>query len=256
VKVYLNGTYIGVYVNAEQRNKQFLRNRFGTTSDMWLYDMGDIGQWELESGDPHSPTFNALCFSPFQLVAKKGGGTGTCPQPSDAQLESLLNQYIDMRAMLVQGAVDAITNNRDALFTHGKNVLFVDFADPSRRRVYYPWDLDAVFRTIDNNIYATNSAKNKYTQSPYQSVILNHPAFRQQYNQLLLGLIGFAGPLSIARINAFLDAAEPAVQAALATDPYVGSFRSGQFGSLKIYLAKRISIIEAQVAANVPAPRT
>jgi hypothetical protein len=255
VRVYVNGAYIGVYVNAEQRNKQFLRNRYGTTADMWFYEMDDIGQWSLEAGDPHSPTFTALCFSPFQLSSKKGAGSGSCSQPSDAQLQTLLNQYIDMQAMLTEGAVDAITNNGDALFSHGKNVNWVDFADLTRRRVYYPWDLDGVFRGLDGNIYASNTGKNKYAQSPYQSVILNHPAFRQQYNQLMLGLIAFGGPLSIENVGAFLDAAEPAVQAALNTDPYVGTYRSGQFASLKSYMSKRIPIVQAQVQANVPAPR-
>jgi hypothetical protein len=146
VRVYVNGAYIGVYVNAEQRNKQFLRNRFGTTTGVWLYEIDDINGWALEAGDPHSRAFNALCFPPFQAAGKKGGST-SCAQPSDAQLEVLLNQYIDMRAMLVEGAIDAFTNNSDALFTHGKNFKFVDFADPALRRLYYPWDLDTGLAT-------------------------------------------------------------------------------------------------------------
>jgi hypothetical protein len=253
VRVYLNGAYIGVYVNVEQRNKQFLRNRFGTTSGLWLYEVDDINSWALESGDPHSPAFTALCFSPFQAVTKQRGGGG-CSQPTDGQLEVLLNQYIDMRAMLVEGAVDAITDNSDALFTHGKNFKFVDFADAAGRRLYYPWDLDAVFRGADGNIYGSASGR-KFSQSPYQSVILNHPAFRSQYNQILLGLVNASGPLAESKVHAFLDAAAAAVQPALNEDPYVGSFRSGQFASLKTWISRRIPSIQAQVAANKPAPR-
>ncbi len=253
VRVYLNGQYLGVYVNAEQRNKQFLRNRFENSNDKWLYEVDDIGQWALEAGDPHSPTFAALCFSPFQSTSKRGGGT--CSQPSDEQLETLLNQYIDMRAMLLEAAIDAFTDNPDALFTHGKNFSFVDFADVTKRRMYYPWDMDAVFRTVESNIYASGSTR-KLSQTPYQSVILNHPVFRQQYNAIMLSLIDPSGPLAEAKLHAFLDAAETAVQPALDEDPYAGQFRSGEFARLKSWISSRIPTVRAQVSANnKPAPR-
>lgn len=252
VRVYLNGDYIGVYVNAEQRNKQFLRNRFGTADGIWLYEIDDRNGWELEAGDPHSPTFTALCFAPFQIAGK--GGAGGCAQPSDAQLETLLNQYIDMRAMLVEGAIDAFTDNGDALFSHGKNHSFVDFAD-TRRRMYYPWDLDAVFSgTTKAHIYGSASGR-KFTQDPYQSVILNHPAFRQQYNEIILSLFDPAGPLAESKLHAFLDAAEVAVQPALNEDPYVGQYRTGEFARLKTWVSQRIPSVRAQAIANVPAPR-
>lgn len=253
VRVYLNGEYIGVYVNVEQRNKQFLRNRFDTTDGIWLYEVDDIGGWALDAGDPHSPTFTALCFSPFQSGGRKGGG-GSCPQPSDAQLEIILNQYIDMRVMLVEGAVDAFTDNIDALFSHGKNFKFVDFAVSTERRLHYPWDLDAVFRKVDGNIYGAASGR-KFTQSPYQSVILNHPAFRQQYNEIMLALVDPGGPLGESKLHAFIDGVQAAVQPALDEDPYVGGFGSGQFASLKSWISRRIPAVQAQAQANLPAPR-
>lgn len=254
VKVHVNGAYIGVYVNAEQRNKQFLRNRFGTTAGLWLYEVDDINGWALDSGDPHSPAFNALCFSPFNVISKKDGGIGACPQPNDTDLETLLNQHVDMQAMLTEGAVDAISGGSDALFSHGKNFKFVDFLDAAGRRMYYPWDLDAVFGGGDANIYGSASGR-KFSQTPYQRVILNHPAFRVQYNGLILGLVDPAGPLSETNIHAFLDAAAAVVQPALDTDPYVGAYRSGQFSALKTWISRRIPSVRAQAIANSPAPR-
>jgi hypothetical protein len=254
VRVHINGDYIGLYSNVEQRNKQFLRNRFGTTSGIWLYEVDDIDSWELEAGDPHSPAFLALCFSPFQPVTK-GKGTAGCPKPSDAQLETALNQHIDMRAMLVQGAIDAFADNPDALFSHGKNFSFADFATETPRRQYFPWDMDAVFRKTDGNIYASSAGRNKFTQSPYQSVILNHPAFRQQYNEIMLALVDASGPLSEEKLHAFIDGVQVAVQDALNEDPYIGGSGSGPFSALKSWISQRIPAVKAQVQKNVPAPR-
>ena len=255
VRVYLNGSYIGVYVNAEQRNKQFLRNRFGTTTGKWLYEVDEANLWELEAGDPHSPTWSALCFAPFnQSIYAGRKASGGCPMPSDAQLEVLLNQYIDMPAMLTQGAIDAFMDNNDALFSHSKNYSFVDFSDGSKRR-YFPWDLDAIFRSTTAGIYGSLSAKNKVTQHPYELTILNHPTFRQQYNATILSLVDPSGPLAEAKLHAFLDAAKTAVQPALDTDPYVAEFRSGEFDRLKSWISARIPNVRAQVIANKPAPR-
>lgn len=255
VRVYLNGAYIGVYVNAEQRNKQFLRNRFTTSSGKWLYEVDDANTWELEAGDPHSPTWNALCFAPFnQSIYSGRKASGGCPAPNDAQFYVLLNQYIEMQAMLTQAAIDAFMDNNDALFSHSKNYSFVDFNDGSKRR-YFPWDLDAVFRSTTAGIYGSISGKNKIVQHPYELFILNHPTFRVQYNTTMLALTDPSGPLAEANLHAFLDAAKLAVQPALDADPYVGAFRSGEFDRLKSWISARIPNVRAQVQANTPAPR-
>jgi hypothetical protein len=256
VRVYLNGDYIGVYVNAEQRNKQFLRNRFVTSSGKWLYEVDEANIWELEAGDPHSPTWNALCFAPFnQSVYSGRKASGGCQMPNDEQFEALLNQYIDMNAMLTQAAVDAFMDNNDALFSHSKNYSFVDFNDGSKRR-YFPWDLDAVFRNTAAGIYGSISAKNKLVQHPYELAVLNHPTFRVQYNRMMLALfVDPAGPLAEAKLHAFLDAAKAVVQPALDADPYVGVYRTGEFDRLKSWISSRIPNVQAQVIANKPAPR-
>ena len=255
VRVYLNGDYIGVYVHAEQRNKQFLRNRFGTTSGKWLYEIDDANAWELEAGDPHSPTWTALCFAPFNQSAYSGRkASGGCPAPNDDQLYTILNQYIEIQAMLTQGAIDAFMDNNDALFSHSKNYSFVDFNDGSKRR-YFPWDLDAVFRSTTAGIYGSISGKKAIVQHPFELTILNHPQFRTQYNATMTALVAETGPLAESKLHAFLDAAKAAVQPSLDTDPYVGAFRSGEFDRLKSWISARIPNVRAQVLANKPAPR-
>jgi hypothetical protein len=258
---------LGVYVNNEQRDKQFLRNRgLFVSSSTWMYKQDDIGLMEHDvapSDDPtsalyDSPAFKALCWSPFQPVStntKKGAPKPTCVAPaSDAALESALDGWIDMDAMLRQGAVDTLTDNGDALFTNGKNYFVVDFAtERGLKRLYYPWDLDGVFRNTKAGIYGTVGARNKVTQTPFQSVILNHPVMRARYNATLTALLD--GPLSMPNLHAFLTAAEAAVNPHLQNDPYHNA-SMGDFGTLASWLHSRQSQIRAQVTANgPPAPR-
>jgi hypothetical protein len=253
VRVYVNGDYLGVYVNAEERDKQFLRNRGLWFADQtWLYEIDDITGFELEEGDPHSPTYGLLCFSPFNNSKR----SASCATPSDASLATLLPAQIDMESMLTQGAVDALSSNGDALFTHGKNFRHVDFATGlGRQRLYYMWDLDGAITNTNAHIYGTAS-KRRFEQTAYESVILNHPGFRAQYNSILLGLTDpGGGPLSEANLHAFLDSVEPALAAPLAQDPYQPIDAASHFQDLRRWVSDRIAVVRSLTLANQPPPR-
>jgi hypothetical protein len=245
----VNGEPVGLYTNVEQRDTQFLRNR-DLRSDAWFYEIDDINGWELEVGDPHSPTFEALCYAPFSATGE------SCPTPSDADLLTELDSLIDMRAMLTQGAIDAFTDNPDALFSHGKNYFYADWADfLTRKRRYYPWDLDAVFRKATAGIYGRVAKRGQVSQSSFQEVILNHPVFRARYNIILLNLIDpEQGPLSEAKLHAFLDDLEAVLGVAITEDPYISESPDETFANLKSWISLRVSSVAAQVAANGPPP--
>ena len=259
VQLRVNGQLIGVFVNAEQRDKQMLRNRgLWTADETWIFDQDDIGVPEIEEGDGFSPTYNALCYVPFRVDGKKS--SDTCPTPSDAELANQLPLLINMQGMLTQGAVDAYTDNPDALLSHGKNFQFVDFIDPNdtgkdTRRLYFPWDLDAVFRSTTGNIYASGSGR-KVSPSPYQEVILRNPVFRAQYNQIMLDLLN--GPLSVSNVQTFLNQAEATISSALENDPFPTTEGSpaDEFARLRAWVAARDVNIRNQLSVNgPPSPR-
>jgi hypothetical protein len=268
VRLVVNGELIGLYINVEERDSQFLRNRGlprGTASGVrrsWLYEIDDLGagSWELEDGDlPHGPTWNELCYAPFTIGTKQNPA---CATPDDAFLATRLPELIDMPIMLTQGAVDAFSSNRDALFTHGKNFRHIDFNTtlfPERKRLYLMWDLDGAITDVGANIYGTLSGR-KLVQTPYQQVILNHSVFRAQYNAILTGLLDSAtGPLSQSALQTFLNNVEAVVTPALVEDPYAG-FGSAEaaanlFTGLREWVIQRINNVQAQVQANEPLPR-
>jgi hypothetical protein len=260
VRLNVNGVYRGVYLSAEQRDKQMLRNReLWTSGSTWFYEQ-EVGGTLIEEGDGDSPTVTHLCYAPFRPKR-----SATCPTPSDPALKTDLNDWVNMKGLLAACAADAIADNGDGLCTHGQNIFFVDFdpgqvSDPSgtgRARMYFPWDLDSVFppRT-DGGIYGQISRKG-VTQTPYQSIILNHQGFRQQYNAMLTNLTN--GPLSAVNLNAFLDSLEGgALPTALAADPYptVTGDIGDYFDRFRAWITQRIANVQSQVTANnTPAPR-
>jgi hypothetical protein len=257
VRVNVNGQYIGVYVSAEQRDKQALRQRdLWAGDETWLYEQ-DGGDIIIEEGDPHSPAVAHLCYSPF-----RPRGKSACAIPNDAALEADLRAWVHMDNFLAQCAAEALTANTDALCSHGKNTFFVDFSASRMaegyRRFYMPWDLDAVFDSdkTNANIYGVRSGRRLY-QEPYESVILNHPVFRTEYNAKVLALTDpSTGTLSAAALHAFLDQAEALLGPSLASDPYPTS-GAGSFSTLKTWLSARVTSARNQAIANTnPAPRS
>jgi hypothetical protein len=236
VTVNLNGAPLGVYASVEQVDKRFVRNRdLWTPSQTWLYKHGDIGTQALEEGpSPVSPTVAALNYAPFN---------GNTPPPAgyEAQLQSL----IDMKGMLVLGAVNAFTTNPDELFNKGKNFWFADleYAD-GPKRVHFPWDLDAVFKSTNETIYGSNS--------PYTTYILNNPTFRDQYNQIMLDLLN--GPLAVQSLHDFLNQLEPVLTPYLLADPN-GNIEdpADHFAHLRNWITLRHANVLSQVQADVAA---
>ena len=96
----------------------------------------------------------------------------------------------------------------------------------------------------------------KVSPSPYQEVILRHPTFRAQYNQIMLDLLN--GPLSVANVQAFLTHAETVISSALANDPFPTTDGSpaDEFNRLRAWVAARDVNVRNQVASNgPPSPR-
>ena len=267
VKLIVNGVDMGVYINVEQPDKTFLKNRgLYTKNKTWLYKAGDIGTYKLKVGDPDSPTTTALCYSPFGAEessggggkgkGKKGGGgggsTGCTVSDSDSAMATELNTLIDMEAMLTLGAVSTFHMGPDDLFSKGKNYYYIDFADGDKR-LYTQWDLDTVFTTKspDGSIYGTKKRKRGTTelsQTAYQEVILNNATFRKQYDRIMTDLLN--GPLEINAQIAFLNDLEVLLATALDADPnnnFGGSSASQRFDSLRQWVSGRVDNINDQL---------
>ncbi len=234
VTLNINGTDTGVYVNAEQRDKRFLQNRgLHTPGETWLYKVGDFNDWEIKVGGPEdSPTFQALCYSPFLAP------NGECPTPPSPVLAAELPPLINMQGILSLGAVNSFMGNPDAIFSQGKNFYFVDFLT-THTRLYFPWDQDSVLTSGNDDIYATGS--------PYSEIVLAVPGFRAQYSQIMNDLI--CGPLSEGSVISFLNAVEPILTDPLAADSNnkIDGTVAEHFDELRNWITNRIAEVAAQI---------
>jgi len=243
VQVVINGEPAGVFVHAEQRDAQFLRNHdYYSPTSSWLYKVD--GSTFLDAGVGDSPAFLHLDYAPFNSGPGKGGAGGGATPP---ELDGELQQWIHLPGFLTLAACNAFAENRDSLFTHsGKNSYAVDFDPPfPRTRLYFPWDLDTCVARGTESIYGTET---------YQLAVLGHPWFGQVYEHILRELLD--GPFSEAALVDLLDRLEVALTPALSADPYVyPGGPSGAFQRLRDWVGIRGPAVREQwVHPFVPRP--
>ena len=255
VKLYINGQYQGVYVNVEQPDKQFLKNRdmWEPIGDTWLTKMSDRYDPEPkqgpedESGIP-SPTSEALCFAPFL-------GKGKCPTPSD--FKDQLNERINMEGMLTFGAVSAFHYSPDDLFSNSKNFYYVDQGDgldPNWKRQYLQWDLDSAFGSLDPNISIYRNGRGNLNQYERALVDDEDDPFREEYNEIVRALVDGDFPIFDAvQLSLDMQAFQSLLSSALAEDPN-SKDAAGSFSTMAEYFPLRIASVRDQLPAGPPPP--
>lgn len=264
VTMSVNGRNLGVYLSVEQRNKTFLQNRsLFVSGQTWLYKQDGNVITELETGSGNSPRSSLLCFQPFGLSMDR-----CAPPVDDAALSTLLDAEVDMRSLLAMSAVNAFLANKDSFFGIHNNYYFLDATwsgAPLRR--FYPWDtdwaLDRNFSNVNTNVFAITHAASRrggaIKQTQAEQLILNHPAYRTMYRDILTALMADGQPLSLSYLMALVDQVETLMRPYLRADPYVLPMMlqsvDRYFVWLRGFLTARVPIVQSQLAANLPAPR-
>ncbi len=254
-KLYVNGTFNGIFVFVEQYDKEYMqhRNLYDAHGHSWLYKHHDCdGHFVLKVGDdtvPRSQAVEALCYSPFySSVAQTQSSGGQCSVPDDANIIADMNQWVDMKRMLSSAAIDVFLSNSDPLFENSNNTYFYDpnINEPNlagKKRLYFPWDVDASFKAYNRTIY--------YTGSSWSTLLLDIPVFRSMYNQIIRDLL--AGPFTQQNINKFLDTIQPVISHAVSVDPYDNvASASAEIATLKTWFAGRIQSVKDQVNMDEP----
>jgi hypothetical protein len=228
-RVFVNGSYIGTYVNVEQVDKRFLRSRLGDDTG-WLYKKSGSPDDGYKTNETLPNPYEAdLCF----------WDNNPCAAPSDAQLETYLPMHLDVDQMLIFGGVNALIANADAPIVKDNNFYWYDYA--AGPRVYFPWDLDTAMKESPALFGGPGT-------TIYTDVLLTH--WEDDYDVLLTNLI--EGPLTIEAISAELDRAVAVAGGALEADPLLGGGAADAADDLEAWWASRHAQVAAELAAHAP----
>lgn len=265
----------GVYVNVEQPDKQFLKNRgLWESNTTWLFKQDYPTSTLLPEvkeapdscdptvGDCLSPGRAALWCAPFVPVSN----TGRKKSQLTVCNKDTIEQWVNMPILLATGAINAFSANPDELLNHEKNFFYVDYQSPDEindpgkngRRLHLPWDLDTVFSNGTVGIYGDLSKRRRVTelrQTGFQSILLKDYdagdlAWCTKYN-------GFLSAMSwsdefAAAASAYLEQMKATLVPLLIADPNskMGGDPEGQIDSLKSWLAARGAVVTGQITAD------
>ncbi len=218
-RVFVNGALIGAYVNVEQVDKRFLKDRLGE-NDGWLYKRsGSAGDGYQTNELQQNPYEAYFCFW------EKNG----CAMPSSSELAASLPVHLDITQMLYFGAINALIGNTDAPLAKDNNFIFYDQAPGYR--YYFPWDLDT---TMNQTPALFRGAVSGGTSMYWDALFSN---WEGDYDLLLTDLL--EGPLTLAAIEAEIDQAVSVAGAALDADPYVDGDAASSAGDLRTWWQAR-----------------
>jgi spore coat protein H len=232
-RIYVNGDYLGVYVNVEQVDKRFLRARLGEDTG-WLYKKSGgvrdgFKTHEIDGlADPYEAYF---CFW-------KSGNS--CPIPSAEELAQTLPERLDIEQLLRYGAVNAIIANADSLLFKDNNYYWYDRQVGGR--VYIPWDLDTVMKAnLDVFTGGGGGGTDVYLQALF-------PTWEADYEAILTELLN--NQLTLDVILGELDRVSDIATDAFDSDPYVVGSTADATSSLRAYWSQRHPEVVQQVAAH------
>lgn len=229
-RVFVNDRLLGVYVNVEQVDKRFLRDRLNDDSG-WLFKYsGSAGDGQKTNEGVANPFGAYFCF-----LERNG-----CVAPSADQLAAELPGKLEIDQLLRVGAVNAAIANTDSPLLKFNNYIYYDYGGGPR--IYLPWDLD----TAMNDSYDVFTGTVPGGTTVLTDVLFTH--WEDDYDALLTELL--AGPLTADAIDGEIERSVSAAGAALDADPNVTGDAAAAGSGLASWWRTRHAEVTASVEAH------
>ena len=270
VKVYMstdlgqNWTYMGLYINLEQIDNEFLEDHMPNRHDYgFLYQRTEtIGEIK-ETRETESNPFE-FSWYPFDHPTYM---SETIPPPTDWLTQT--PQRVDMNQLMKFAVLENFVYNQDGTINKGNNYYYYDWAtnptdpnlmDPNYKqpRMYFPWDLDtcmigsATGPLIDDrngNFVESLIKEEQENGTPY-----GYHTYQEDYYTTYRSLLD--GPLATANMQALITTIQNAIGAEINADPLSEVTSPTEFDRLRTYVANRWTYIDAQLDAMLPLPGT
>ena len=225
VKLYVNGSYYGLYMNVEHIDEQFLQSRFGN-DDGALFKCLYPADLTYKGADPAA--YQTPNRKPYDLTQGPSDGVGYAElagfldilnnTPNDLFRETI-EAVFDVNGYVRTMAADVVLGNWDNYWFLNSN--FYLYNDEGFWR-FIPYDIDNTFG-VDfvngdwgtRNVYAWGHPTDP---RPLARRILSVPEYRDRYTFYIRRLL--EGPARSVAIYRYVDPIRLMIQAAAEADPY------------------------------------
>ena len=266
-KVYVNGSYKGIYGNVEQVDKRYLADHGldGISNTGFLYKASEYcGQVQRTREDQNNPfAFNWYPFDHPDYMLE------TVPPPND-WLEQT-QWRVDIPHLLALAATENFIGNSDGAVQKESNYWYYDWStepndDPNGQqpRLYLPWDLDSTIKDSEIEREIINPGDGG---SFWQGLIeeldesgtpFGYPTHQADYIEIYRNLLD--GPLELTGVLDMVNNLESVIAAELDADPYsqvIADMNADmEFQRIRDYLTDRNDYVTTQLEMFTPPPGT
>ena len=201
VRVFKDGALLGVYMNIEAEDKEFLEDHFGPTADNGnLWESGE----ELKTNETVNDRTRLLALN--DLVENE-------PLVGDhAAFYAQLAARMDVAQVLREMAAETVILTNDN-FSQG-STNFAYYEHPTRGFMVLPWDLDSII-TVAPPSTELYGFKGVSEGSKLRELINQNPTWKAQFTNHLVDIRDNIMPRAAAKV----DAVCAQIRAVVATDP-------------------------------------
>jgi spore coat protein CotH len=176
-RVFLNGEYLGLYMNIEVIDKEFLEDHFANP-DGNLYEDGH----KLETNEDVNDETRLWALEDLILA-----------EPLEARDHSRfyaeLERMMDVHQVLLEMAAETVLPTPDNFSNGSTNFYYYD--DPNRGFVVLPWDLDAIideYAPYNAPIFEYNGGTIGNEPNKLRQLMNQNPAWRQEFVDRLVAI--------------------------------------------------------------------
>jgi spore coat protein CotH len=235
VKVWVNGTYRGLYSNVEVVDKNFFDDH-GFADGGFVYKIEEQRTREAEA-NPFA--FNWYPFDHPTYIPEVS-------QPADWRTQA--RWRVDMPQLLKFAAVENYIANSDGTLNQMHNYHYYDWSilpndDPAGQqpRLYLPWDLDTCFKRWDTTLPVLGSGGGSLRAGILQDTVFG-PEYLDAYQQVLEGGLAASNTMRMA------SRIESVIAPAFDADPNHGQgTAAAEFQTMRDYLKARSTYLLAEL---------
>jgi spore coat protein H len=220
VQVYMNNEYMGIYMNIEQIDDEFIETRFGHNGG-YLYKCS-YGANLLDNGQ----IFNTYMFESeinksSDTRAQLNTFVKVLNNTPDANFQTEIEKVFNVDGYLKQLAVEALLGHWDG-YSYNKNNFYLYYNSQTSLVEFIPYDADNTWGIdwVDRD-WATRNLNSWYKGDdprPLTKRILNVPSFKDKYIQNLKHLV--KNYFNEEYIHPILDAYKQLLEDAVENDTY------------------------------------
>lgn len=197
-KVYVNGSYRGLYSLVEQIDKTFVKSNFAPDTTGFLHKAYALSIGPVNVFPGQVTTDEGLAYS-APLKTKKSTGNYqplrdyiiACNSATDLEFENDVNGIFDLESFIEQQAINMIISDYDHYCAANWN--FYMYLDPVENKWYMlPWDYDIGFGTQEINIEDPANANWFNSDACFLNQrLLDIPSLKIRYHEALCEVIKY-----------------------------------------------------------------